>query len=126
MKKNKNTNKNFGILFFIVFCIIGIWPILSANELRLWSFIVAIIFLILGIIRSRFLTPLNLAWIKFGEILGVIIAPIIMGLVYFLVVLPTGILMRVLGKDLLKLKFQKSMVSYWNKKESKINFNKQF
>ena len=76
--------------------------------------------------RSRFLTPLNLAWIKFGEILGVIIAPIIMGLVYFLVVLPTGILMRVLGKDLLKLKFQKSMVSYWNKKESKINFNKQF
>tara|TARA_A100001011_G_C13927393_1_gene681733 strand:+ start:79 stop:459 length:381 start_codon:yes stop_codon:yes gene_type:complete len=126
MKKNKNTNKNFGILFFIVFCIIGIWPILSGNELRLWSFIVAIIFLILGIMRSRFLTPLNLAWIKFGEILGVIIAPIIMGLVYFLVVLPTGILMRVLGKDLLKLKFQKSMVSYWNKKESKINFNKQF
>lgn len=126
MKKNKNTNRSFGILFFIVFFIIGIWPILSGNELRLWSFIIAIIFLIMGITKSRFLTPLNLAWIKFGEILGVIIAPIIMGLVYFLVVLPTGILMRVLGKDLLKLKFKKNIVSYWNKKDSKINFNKQF
>tara|TARA_A100001011_G_scaffold332177_1_gene359095 strand:- start:494 stop:874 length:381 start_codon:yes stop_codon:yes gene_type:complete len=126
MKKNKNTNRSFGILFFIVFFIIGIWPILSGNELRLWSFIIAIIFLILGIIQSRFLTPLNLAWIKFGELLGVIIAPIIMGLVYFLVVLPIGILMKILGKDLLELKFKKNVISYWNKKDTKINFNKQF
>ena len=126
MKKNKNTTRSFGILFFIVFFIIGIWPILSGNELRLWSFIIAIIFLILGIIQSRFLTPLNLAWIKFGELLGVIIAPIIMGLVYFLVVLPIGILMKILGKDLLELKFKKNVISYWNKKDTKINFNKQF
>ena len=126
MKKNKNTNRSFGILFFIVFFIIGIWPIFSGTELRLWSFIIAIIFLIMGIMKSRFLTPLNIAWIKLGELLGVIIAPIIMGLVYFLVVLPTGILMRVLGKDLLKLKFKKDIVSYWNKKDTKVNFNKQF
>ena len=126
MKKNKNTNRSFGILFFIVFSIVAIWPILYGGELRLWSFIIAIIFLIMGIMKSRFLTPLNFLWIKFGELLGVIIAPVIMGLVYFLVVLPIGIFMRVLGKDLLKLKFQKSIVSYWNKKESKINFNKQF
>ena len=126
MKKNKNTNRSFGILFFVVFFIIGIWPILSGNELRLWSFIIAIIFLILGIMRSRFLTPLNVAWIKFGVLLGVIIAPIIMGLVYFLVVLPIGILMKVLGKDLLELKFKKNEISYWNKKDTKINFNKQF
>ena len=98
MKKNKNTNRGFGILFFIVFFIVAIWPILSGGELRLWSFIIAIIFLIMGIMKSRFLTPLNIAWIKFGELLGVIIAPIIMGLVYFLVVLPIGIFMRVLGK----------------------------
>jgi len=126
MKKNKNTNRSFGILFFVVFFIIGIWPILSGNELRLWSFIIAIIFLIMGIMRSRFLTPLNFAWIKFGEFLGVIIAPIIMGLVYFLVVLPIGIFMRILGKDLLHLKFKKSLDTYWTKKETKINFNKQF
>ena len=126
MKKKKNTNRSFGILFFIVFSIISIWPILSGNELRLWSFIVAIIFLIMGITKSRFLTPFNIAWIKFGELLGVIISPLIMGLVYFLVVLPIGILMRVLGKDLLSLKFNKNIETYWNKKELKTNFNKQF
>jgi nitrate reductase NapE component len=126
MKKKKNTNRSFGILFFIVFSIISIWPILSGGELRLWSFIVAIIFLIMGITKSRFLTPLNIAWIKFGELLGVIISPLIMGLVYFLVVLPIGILMRVLGKDLLSLKFNKNIETYWNKKEAKTDFNKQF
>ena len=126
MKKKKDTNRSFGILFFIVFSIISIWPILSGGELRLWSFILAIIFLIMGITKSRFLTPLNIAWIKFGELLGVIISPLIMGLVYFLVVLPIGILMRVLGKDLLSLKFNKNIETYWNKKELKTNFNKQF
>ena len=115
MKKNKNTNRSFGILFFVVFFIIGIWPILSGNELRLWSFIIAIFFLILGIMRSRFLTPLNVAWIKFGVLLGVVIAPIIMGLVYFLVVLPIGLFMRILGKDLLNLKTNKNH-SYWIEK----------
>ena len=126
MKKKKDTNRSFGILFFIVFSIISIWPILSGGELRLWSFIVAIIFLIMGITKSRFLTPFNIAWIKFGELLGVIISPLIMGLVYFLVVLPIGILMRVLGKDLLSLKFNKNIETYWNKKEAKTDFNKQF
>ena len=126
MKKKKDTNRSFGILFFIVFSIISIWPILSGGELRLWSFIVAIIFLIMGITKSRFLTPFNIAWIKFGELLGVIISPLIMGLVYFLVLLPIGILMRVLGKDLLSLKFNKNIETYWNKKELKTNFNKQF
>ena len=126
MKKKKDTNRSFGILFFIVFSIISIWPILSGGELRLWSFIVAIIFLIMGITKSRFLTPLNIAWVKFGELLGVIISPLIMGLVYFLVLLPIGILMRVLGKDLLSLKFNKNTETYWNKKEAKTNFNKQF
>ncbi|MDC0938109.1 SxtJ family membrane protein [Pelagibacteraceae bacterium] len=126
MKKKKDTNRSFGILFFIVFSIISIWPILSGGELRLWSFILAIIFLIMGITKSRFLTPLNIAWIKFGELLGIIISPLIMGLVYFLVVLPMGILMRVLGKDLLRLKFNKNIETYWNKKEAKTNFNKQF
>ena len=126
MKKKKDTNRSFGILFFIVFSIISIWPILSGGELRLWSFIVAIIFLIMGITKSRFLTPFNRAWIKFGELLGVIISPLIMGLVYFLVVLPIGILMRAFGKDLLSLKFNKNIKTYWNKKEAKTNFDKQF
>jgi|TARA_B100001094_G_C17720635_1_gene571785 hypothetical protein len=126
MKKKKDTNRSFGILFFIVFSIISIWPVLSGGELRLWSFILAIIFLIMGITKSRFLTPFNRAWIKFGELLGVIISPLIMGLVYFLVVLPIGILMRAFGKDLLSLKFNKNIKTYWNKKEAKTNFDKQF
>ena len=126
MKKKKDTNRSFGILFFIVFSIISIWPVLSGGELRLWSLILAIIFLIMGITKSRFLTPFNRAWIKFGELLGVIISPLIMGLVYFLVVLPIGILMRAFGKDLLSLKFNKNIKTYRNKKEAKTNFDKQF
>lgn len=126
MKKKKDTNRSFGILFFIVFFIISIWPNLSGGELRLWSFVLAIIFLIMGVTKSRFLTPLNIAWIKFGEFLGAIITPVIMGQVFFLVVLPIGIFMRVLGKDFLSLKFNKNIGTYWNKKNSKINFNNQF
>ena len=126
MKKNKNTNISFGILFFIVFSIIAIWPIFSGNELRLWSFIIAITFLIMSIMKSRFLTPLNIGWIKFGELLGAIMAPFIMGIIYFIVVFPISLLVRAFGKDLLNLKFKKHEVSYWNKKIAEINFNKQF
>lgn len=126
MKKNKNNNRSFGILFFIVFSIIAIWPIFSGNELRLWSFIMAIIFLIMSITKSRFLTPLNIGWIKFGELLGAIMAPFIMGIIYFIVVFPISLLVRAFGKDLLNLKFKKHEASYWNKKNTKINFSKQF
>ncbi len=110
------SNKNFGIVFFIVFLIIGIYPLINEGDIREWSIIISFIFLILGIINSRILTPLNKIWFKFGILLGKIITPLIMGFVFFLVVTPIGLIMRILGKDLLNLKFNKSS-SYWIKKE---------
>ena len=111
------SNRSFGIVFFIFFLIIGTYPIFFQGELRIWSLIVSIIFLLLGIINSRFLTPLNLLWFKFGMLLGRIVSPIVMGLVFFLVVTPTGIIMRILNKDLLRLK-KKNTKTYWIERSS--------
>ena len=114
------TNRNFGIVFFVVFLIIAIWPILNENDIRLWSLIISLIFLILGIANSKLLTPLNKIWFKFGIFLGNFIAPIVMGFVYFLVVTPTGLIMKILGKDLLNLK-KHNEETYWIKKDNSNN-----
>ena len=98
------SNKNFGIVFFIVFFLIGIWPLINNGEIRKWSLIIAIIFLILGVLNSKILTPLSNLWMKLGIILGNIIAPIIMALIFFGVVTPTGLLLKLFRKDILKLK----------------------
>ena len=111
------SNRNFGIVFAIVFLIISLWPLLSQNEIRLWSLIVSIIFLTLGLTNSKLLSPLNKIWFKFGILLGNFIAPIVMGIVYFFVVTPTGLVMKVLGKDLLNLK-KSNKNSYWIKKNN--------
>ena len=111
------SNRSFGIVFFIFFLIIGTYPIFFHGELRIWLLIVSIIFLLLGIINSRFLTPLNLLWFKFGMLLGRIVSPIVMGLVFFLVVTPTGMIMRILNKDLLRLK-KKNTKTYWIERSS--------
>ncbi len=109
------SNKSFGLVFSIVFLLIAIYPLLNQNEIRVWSLIISIIFLILGLLDSKFLNPLNKIWFKFGILLGKIISPLIMGIIFFLVVTPTGILMRVLKKDILSLKFNKNK-SYWIEK----------
>ncbi len=110
-----SSNKSFGIVFFLVFLIIGIYPILNDNNPRLWSLALSTIFLILGLINSKILTPLNLIWFKFGIFLGSVISPLIMCIIFFFVVTPIGLLMRILKKDLLNLKFNSSK-SYWIKK----------
>lgn len=125
MKKN-DTNKSFGILFFIVFLIIGIWPLLSSGPLRLWSVIIALFFLILGLFNSRILTPLRILWIKFGELLGKIVAPIVMSIVFFVIITPIGVFLKIIGKDVLSLKLDKNIKSYWIKKLFKSDFKKQF
>ena len=109
MEKNikVSSNRSFGIVFFFFFLIVAIYPMYFGENFRIWSFIVSLIFLILGLINSRILTPLNLLWFKFGLLLGKIISPIVMGLVFFLVVTPTGLIMRALKKDLLNLKKKK-------------------
>ena len=111
------SNRSFGIVFFIFFLIIGIYPIFFQGELRIWSLIVSIVFLLLGITNSTILTPLNLLWFKFGMLLGRIVSPLVMGLVFFLVVTPTGLIMRILNKDLLRLK-KKNIKTYWIEKPS--------
>ena len=112
-----SSNRSFGLLFFIVFLAISLWPLISQEDLRLWAFILAIIFLVLGILNSKFLTPLNKLWMKFGLFLGSIIAPFVMGVVYFMVVTPVGLIMRSLGKDLLRMKKNKSASTYWIPRE---------
>ena len=119
MKQSKikiGSNRSFGIVFFVVFLIISIWPLLDEKELRYWSLIVSFIFLILGILKSNILTPLNKVWFKFGILLGNITSPIIMAFVFFLVVTPISLIMKIFGKDILNLKKNKNS-SYWIKKD---------
>ena len=128
MKNKKikiSSNRSFGLVFFAIFLIISIWPLLDDKDIRIWSLIVSLIFLILGILTSNLLKPFNKIWFKFGIFLGKIVSPIIMGLVYFLVVTPTGFIMRFLGKDLLKLKKNKNN-TYWLAKNYKSNMKDQF
>ena len=121
-----SSNRSFGILFCIVFAIIAFWPIINGNPLRLWSIPISIIFLVLGLLNSKLLNPLNIVWVKFGELLGIIIAPIVMAIIYFIIVTPIGLFMRLIGKDLLNLKFSKSN-TYWIKREKKVgSMKKQF
>ncbi len=114
-KKNLPSNKNFGIVFSIVFLILALYPLLKDGEIRVWFIVISLIFLNLALVNSKLLTPLNNLWFKFGVFLGKIISPIIMGIIFFLVVTPIGIFMRGLGKDVLNLKYNNNK-SYWIKK----------
>jgi large-conductance mechanosensitive channel len=122
----KSSEKSFGVLFFGLFLIIGLWPLLNSAEIRVWSIMLSFAFLILAYLQPKLLKPLNRTWIKLGEILGRIIAPIIMALIFFTIVTPISLLVRVLGKDLLRLKFSKND-TYWIKRVKNITtMDKQF
>ena len=120
------SNRSFGIVFFVVFLIIATYPLINGDELRLWSLIISIVFLFLGLLNSKILNPLNKLWFKFGIFLGKIISPLVMGIIFFLVVTPIGLLMRLLNKDLLNLRFNNNS-SYWiEKTEPKSKMKNQF
>ena len=106
------TNRNFGTVFFLVFSIISLFPLLKNENIRIWSIIIALVFLVLGLLNSKFLTPLNKIWFRFGIILGNFVSPIVMGIVFFTIVTPTSLIMRVLGKNLLNLK-KGNKKTYW-------------
>jgi hypothetical protein len=128
VKKNKKKNpaRNFGILFFIVFFLYGAWPIINSNELKIWSLLIGILFLIFGLFFPKVLLPLNNIWIKFGELLGKIISPLVMGIVFFVFITPMAFIIRLFGKDLLNMKFN-SKSSYWiNRKKNITSMKKQF
>ena len=125
--KNKKNNRSFGILFFIVFFTIGLWPLLSSKDPIIVFIFIAIAFLILGLTNSKFLTPINKLWVKFGELLGRIIAPIVMFIIYSIILTPLSLLIRISGKDLLKLKYLKKSNSYWIQRDKDLgSMNKQF
>ena len=129
MNKNNikiSSNKSFGIVFFIFFLIVSIYPLLDDGALRVWSLVISAIFLILGLLNSKFLTPLNKLWFKFGILLGTIVSPIVMGIIFFIVVTPISLIMKILGKDILNLKKNKNR-SYWiDKSEIKSTMKNQF
>ena len=125
--KSQSSNKSFGLLFFVIFLIIGLWPLKNGENLNFYFITTSIIFLILGLINSKLLTPLNKSWIKLGEILGIIIAPIVMALVYFVILTPVSLIVRMFGKDLLNLKFLKEKDTYWIKRKKSLgSMKKQF
>ena len=111
------SNRSFGIVFFIVFVLIATYPLLNQGEVRIWSLVISFLFLFLGLLNSKILTPFNKLWFRFGLFLGKIISPIIMGVIFFLVVTPIGLLMRFFGKDVLNLKLNKKKSSYWIEKD---------
>ena len=115
-----SSNRNFGLVFFIIFLIVSLWPLIYEEPIRIWSVIISLVFLILGLMNSKMLTPLNLLWFKFGIILGTIVAPIVMGVVFFLVVTPIGLIMKIMGKDLLNKKYDKKKRTYWIKRDTLI------
>ena len=122
-----SSNRSFGFLLFIVFFVISLWPLKSQGDLRLWAFILSLVFLVLGVLNSKFLTPLNKLWFKFGILLGSIVSPIVMGAVFFIVVTPVGLIMRFLGKDLLRINKNKPVSTYWiNYDKLKTTMKKQF
>tara|TARA_B100000965_G_C19451896_1_gene695644 strand:- start:191 stop:589 length:399 start_codon:yes stop_codon:yes gene_type:complete len=120
------SNRNFGIIFSIFFLIVALWPLLNQNEIRIWSLVISFIFFVLGLFNFKLLTPLNKLWLKFGIILGNIISPVIMGIIFFLVVTPTALIMRIFKKDILKLK-KNSNNTYWIiKDDTKSDMRNQF
>ena len=125
--KSQSSNKSFGLLFFVVFLILGLWPLKNGENLNLYFITAAAVFLILGLLNSKLLSPLNKSWIKLGEILSIIIAPIVMALVYFVILTPVSIIVRIFGKDLLGVKFNKTINSYWIKRKKNLgSMRKQF
>ena len=120
------SNKSFGIVFSIIFFIIAIFPILSNDNIRVWSLVISLIFLVLGLINSKLLSPLNKIWFKFGLILSKVVSPVIMGIIFFLVVTPIGILIKILKKDLLNLKYNNKNTYWIEKKDSESTMKNQF
>jgi len=117
---NMGSNRSFGVVFSVVFLIISFWPLFTEGTIRIWAIFIAILFLLISYFKPDALYPLNKIWFKFGLLLGSIVSPIVMGIVFFIIVTPIGIIMRIIGKDLLNKKINNSVKSYWIKREQVI------
>ena len=115
IQTKKPSEKSFGVVFSIVFLIVALYPLINSAGLRIWALVVSIIFFLLAFLAPKILVLPNKLWFKFGLLIGSIVAPIVMAFVYFVTVLPTGLIMRLLGKDF-KQKLDKNSKSYWVKR----------
>ena len=123
----RSSNRSFGLLFFVFFLVISFWLFTKNSEINLYLISIALIFLVLGLLNSKILSPLNKAWIKLGEILGRIVAPVVMAIVYFIILTPISLLVRLFGKDLIGMKFSNDINSYWIKRKKNLgSMDKQF
>ena len=123
----QSSEKSFGVVFSIVFLIVSLYPLINSESFRIWALVVSIIFFLLAFLAPKILVLPNKLWFKFGLLIGSIVAPIVMAFVYFVTVLPTGLIMRLLGKDLLKQKLDKNAKSYWvNRSEPMGSMKNQF
>ena len=120
IETKKSTEKSFGYVFSFIFFLVSLYLFFTSRDLYIWAIIISLIFLMVALFYPKLLNIPNELWFKFGIFLGSIIAPIIMMLVFFIVVTPTGVIMRFLGKDLLKQKLDNSVESYWEKREQKV------
>jgi hypothetical protein len=111
------SERSFGIVFAIVFALVALWPLTGDGQIRLWAAGIAIAFLALGFTYPRALTPLNMLWFRFGMLLHHVVTPVIMGLIFYLTVMPTGLIMRALGKDPLRRRFDADASTYWIMRE---------
>ena len=121
-----SSNRSFGIVFSIFFLLVAFYPLLNDGPVYYWSLLISLTFLILGLLNSKILSPLNRLWFKFGILLGKVVAPIVMGIIFFLVITPISILLKIFGKDVLKLKFNKNKTYWINKNDPKSSMKKQF
>ena len=115
-----SSNRNFGLVFFMFFLILSLWPLIYGDPARIWLAGISLVFLFLGLMRSKLLTPLNRIWSKFGLVMGYIISPIVMGVVFFLVITPIALVMNIIGKDLLNKKYDKKKETYWIKRDTPV------
>jgi hypothetical protein len=116
----QGSEKSFGIVFSIVFLIVSIYPLIDSQSIRLWALITSVVFLLFAFISPKTLVIPNKLWFKLGMLLGSIIAPIVMAFVYIVTVLPIGLIMRLLGIDLLRQKLDKDTKSYWIERDEPI------
>ena len=126
MKNKKSSNRSFGILFFVIFFIIGLWPLLKGQNPSIIFITISFLFLILGLLNSKLLTPLYVIWMKFADVLAKFIPPIVMFSIFFLIVTPIGIFLKIIGKDLVNLKFNKEKKTYWSNREDVKSMRRQF
>jgi hypothetical protein len=123
----KSSPKSFGIVFSMLFLLVALYPLINSESLRIWALVVSIIFFLLAFLAPKILVLPNKLWFKFGFLIGSFVAPIVMAFVYFVTVVPTGFIMRLLGKDLLKQKLDKNAKSYWiERKEPMGSMKNQF